>query len=599
MAGYFDEADLERVRQAIDIAELIGGYVSLKRRGQGDFWGQCPFHSEKSASFHVRTDRGMYHCFGCGKGGNVFSFLMEVERLSFNEAVRFLAEKAGVPLPERQATPGNAAASSERDRLFIANSVAERWFHERLAKTPRSREAEKALEYLSGRGINLEIINRFKIGFSEVDWEGLVKYASRSGVGGDALAEAGLANRRKDGSGFFDRFRARVMFPIQSLSGKAIAFGGRRIEGITPEEDQAKYVNSPETAIYRKGEHLYGLYTAREEIRRAQTAYLVEGYIDLLALVQAGILNGVASLGTALTENQAKLIGRFTGRVIVVYDGDTAGINAAVRAADVLTVAGIEVRMAPLPEGEDPDSLLRKLGAEALKATLERNQSFVQFRLAAAGAKGGMGQNELLTISRSLLETIQSVRDALQRDLLISELSDRTGLRREALDSVVRVARPRAEELPPTKEGLVVGSDEVAEQGLLKEVIGTPHLIPEAMESITPEHFTNPLLKSLYLALEEAFLSGGTTHVAALSDRIADPMLKAFIAEAALARENVDPEKAGEGVRDCIRTLIRRELLRRRSELKNMLRDALETGAETRPINIELNDLNRQINSLQ
>jgi len=598
MSGYFDEADLERVRQAIDIAELIGGYVSLKRRGQGDYWGQCPFHSEKSASFHVRSDRGMFHCFGCGKGGNVFSFLMEVERLSFNEAVRFLAEKAGVPLPERVSGPG-AAASSERERLFVANSVAERWFHERLAKALRSREAEKALEYLLGRGINLEIINRFKIGFAEADWEGLVKFASRSGVAGDALAEAGLASRRKDGSGFVDRFRTRVMFPIQSLSGKAVAFGGRRIEGITPEDDQAKYVNSPETSIYRKGEHLYGLYTAREEIRRTQTAYLVEGYIDLLALVQAGILNGVASLGTSLTENQAKLIGRFTSRVVVVYDGDSAGINAAIRAADVLTLAGIEVRMAPLPEGEDPDSVLRKEGAEALKENLGKNQSFVQFRLGAAGARRNMGQAELLTVSRGLLETIRSVRDALQRDLLISELSDRTGLRREALDSVARVGRPRADELPPTKEGLIVAPDEVSERDLLKDLIGSPFLIPEAMESVSPDLFSNPLLKSLYLALEEAYLSGGVTNVAALSDRIADPMLKAFVAEAALARENVDPEKAREGVRDCIKTLMRRELLKRRTELKNLLQQAHDSGAESRPIILELIDLDRRLNSLQ
>jgi len=596
MPGFYEEADLDRVRYSVDIAELIGGYITLKRRGPGDFWGSCPFHSEKTASFHVRADRGMFHCFGCGKGGNIFTFVMEMERLGFNEAVRFIAERGGVPLPERQAS-SSSSGSTERERLFAANSLALRWFSDRLAKTPRSRAAQTALEYLTGRGVNAEIIQRFQIGFAEPEWDGLVNYASRMGTPGDLLAEASLALRRKDGTGFFDRFRARVIFPIISLAGKPVAFGGRRIEGLTPEDDHGKYVNSNETAVYRKGEHLYGLFTARESIREMKQAYLVEGYIDLLALVQAGILNGVASLGTALTELQAKLLGRFAPRVCVVYDGDAAGIAAGVRAADVLTLAGLEVRLAPLPAGEDPDSLLRKSGAEGLKEALSREQSFVQFRLNAE-LDGESGQAALINAAKGVLETIRSVRDPLQRDLLLKELESLTGFRREAIDSAAgRALSPdRAETVRMAT--LAIQPEETPERDLLKALLARPARLPEAMEAIPSDSFRNPLLKSLYIALEQAYLSGETINPAALSDRISDVGLKAFIASAATDPLS-DQDSSEIAVGDCIRRLLRRNLAGRRLEIQGELQSLRLSGGDSRPLLTELVELDRRLNALR
>ncbi len=598
--SYFDESDIDRVRQAADIAEVIGGYVTLKRRGATEYWGRCPFHTEKTSSFHVRADREMFHCFGCGKGGNVFSFVMEMERITFAEAVRFLAERYHIPLPERVA-PVGGPSSSERERLFVANSLAARWFHDRLAKTPRSREAQLAHEYLLGRGITPELISRFQIGFAEPGWDGLVQFAQRSGVSGESLAEGSLASKRRDGSGFVDRFRARVVFPIHSLAGRPVAFGARRVEGITPEEEQAKYINSNETAVYRKGEHLYGLYMARDEIRRAKLAYLVEGYIDLLALVQAGILNGVASLGTALTEAQARLLGRFTGKVVVVYDGDAAGSSASIRAADTWTLAGIEVKMSALPAGEDPDSLLRKQGADTLKQALAQERSFVQFRLEASGAERGMGQSEVLTAAKGLLETIRSVSDPLQRDLLLTELANLTGLRRDALDKViVGMGRPATAPSPESQRGgLTINSDEVPERDLLKWLVGHPELIPVAMESLAAEQISNLLLRSLYLTFEQSYIQGDRTEMAALPDRINDPDLRAFVAEASLEGAQSSGDDALMAVRDCIRLIMRRELTREKDQLDRDLQSAKQDGGDIRSLRQQSVELNRRINSLQ
>lgn len=597
MSPYFDDSDIEKVRQATDIAELIGGYVTLKRKGAADLWGRCPFHSEKSASFHVRSDRGMFHCFGCGKGGNAVTFLMEIERLTFQEAVKFLAERAGIPLTVVAGRDGGAGGQ-ERERLFHACGLAARWFHERLTSTPRSHEAQGAFEYLAGRGIGLEIIRRFQIGFAEAGWDALVSFAARSGVGGDSLFHAGLASQRRDGSGFVDRFRARVVFPIVSLSGKPVAFGARRIEGITPAEDDAKYVNSAETAIYHKGEHLYGLLAARDDIRRAGMAYLVEGYIDLTALVQAGVLNGVASLGTALTEAQARLLGRFAGRVCVVYDGDAAGVTAAIRAADVLTLAGLEVRMAMLAAGDDPDSLLHRDGREALLEALRQERSFVQFRLDAAGADRRLGQAELLTAVRGVIETIRAVGDPLQRELLLEELAARTGLRRDAIERAAAGAARISPEVAFVKSGLAVTPDQVAERDLLKALLGHPELIPEAMERVAADQFENPLLKALYLSLEQAFFSGAAPDIRALPDYVADPAQKAFIADAALAGGSITLEDARTALLDCVRQFERRTLMRKRESLEQDIRSA-ENGTSARHLLGRLAELNRQLNALQ
>jgi DNA primase len=598
MAPYFDDGDLEKVRLATDIVELIGGYVTLKRRGQMDYWGPCPFHSEKTASFHVRPDRGMFHCFGCGKGGNVFAFLMEMERISFAEAVTTLAERASITLTTRKKEE-TGIQTQERDRLFHACSLAARWFQERLTTINRSSEAEATLDYLRRRGIESDVVKQFGIGFAEYSWDGLVNYATRSGVTADDLVTAGLAVRRKDGSGVVDRFRARLMFPIINLSGKAVAFGGRRIDGVTPDDEIPKYVNSPETTLYKKGDILYGLHLARDTIRRSGYAYLVEGYLDLIALNRAGILNGVASLGTALTEAQAQLLSRFGKRVVVVYDGDSAGIAAAIRATDILVSTGLEARLAMLPGGEDPDSLLTKQGREALIDALQNEKSFVQFRLQSAIGDRKLGQAEMLAEVRGLLQTVRAVRDPLQRDMLMNEIASLTGLYRDALERATADVKPSGAETMVGKDTLEIPPDQIPERDLLQAIIGHPALIQEAIESVAADQIEHPGLRSIYILLEQGYFTGKPVDVRALPNQLSDSILKAFIAESAIAGEMTSDESAQQAMHDCVDRIRRRMLLREKQELTQLIRQQTDQPNGGRELLGRLADVERQLRLLQ
>ena len=352
MANLYDNSFTDRVRDTVNIVEVISDYVNVKQVSGGDFLGLCPFHNEKTPSFRIHPEQGFYKCFGCGRGGNVFTFIMEMEGLSFPEALKTLAEKAGLELPEQVTDPNYQKQRNEREKLFHAMQRAANWFHSRLTGgiskanpttfKPISENGQKALKYLLDRGIDSNIITRYQIGWAESEWDGLVKAAQKSGVQGQLLVQAGLGHQKRDGQGFVDKFRARIMFPILNLAGKPVAFGGRRVDGITQDSENAKYINSPETTVYHKSEHLYGLYNSREFIRQQDAVYVVEGYTDLLALVQAEVNNVVASLGTAFTPTQARLIRRFTKNVFIVYDSDVAGIEAAVRAANILVQSGLE-----------------------------------------------------------------------------------------------------------------------------------------------------------------------------------------------------------------------------------------------------------------
>lgn len=598
----FDDSDIERVRNAVDIAEVIGGYVTLKRRGAGDLWGRCPFHSEKTASFHVRSDRGMFHCFGCGKGGNAFTFIMEMERLTFAEAVRLLADRAGITLRERRDSAASERARSETDRLTAVNAFAARWFHSHLTGANLTAEAARARDYLAGRGVTGDIVKRFQIGWAKSGWDGLVSDANKAGLSGEILTQAGLAYKRKDGTGHIDKFRARIIFPIHSLSGKVVAFGGRRIDGITPEDDVAKYINTPETTIYQKGEHLYGLYVARETIRKEDAAYLVEGYIDLLALVQAGILNSVASLGTALTEAQARLLSRFCSRAAIVYDADDAGVSAALRAADILTIAGIEVLLAKLPAGEDPDSLLRKQGKETLVDALHKTVSFVEFRLNATGVSRSSSQNALLTAARSVLHTIGLIRDPLRRDLLLNELAQKSGLRRDAIDKALKdkssIGISDLDEPVVRRPTLNFQSDQTLERDLLRNLLAHPELVHLALNDLTSEYIEHPILRELFIDIEQNYLRGVRIDPAALASRYSDPVVVEFITAAALDPTATGVEAAAEAIRGCVQKLILRPLKRLRADLELQIAEAQRMGESTQGLVRELVAIQKRIRGL-
>lgn len=607
MSGYIDDTVVEKVRNAINIAEVIGGYINLKRKGQGDYWGRCPFHQEKTASFHVRPDRGMFHCFGCGKGGNVFTFLMEIEGVSFSEAVKMLAERVGIEIKTTVDTKSSAQVRNHKDMLFQATEIAESWFHNNLLKTNRSKEATTAYNYLINRGLTPEMILKYRLGWAESGWDGLIQYAERKGVKGSILAEVGLASQRKDKTGFVDRFRARIIFPIQNLSGKPIAFGARRLDGVTPDDDEAKYINSPESVVYSKGNNLYGLFTARESIRKTGHAWMVEGYTDLLALIQAGLDNSVASLGTALTIDQAKLINRFTSKVIVVYDSDEAGQNAAKRSADVLTQAGLDARMVILPAGEDPDSLLQREGKDLLIETLKHDLSFVEFYLTTTLKKQGRDSlheadnAEKLSAARSLMEIIQNIPSAGQRDLLKAELAQTIGIQPHALESELNRFRTRFAEQDDavSDQRLNVPPDAVPERDLLKSLLAQPQLIAEKLPELSSDMFSFQPLKSIYTTLEKAILKGERIEMSSLPERFNDPRIRSFIAEAILPGYDETIDDARNTIKAALKLIQLRELKRQYSDLERRIQIAARDGKPLRDLMLESRELTMKMQDLK
>ena len=397
---------IEEVRGLTDIVDVVGDYVRLKKRGS-NFVGLCPFHGEKTPSFNVNPGMGIYKCFGCGEGGDVFSFVSQIEGLSFPEAVRLLAERAGVVLPEESA-PGEEA--SENESIYHALRFAARFFHQSLADDG----AEEARRILKDRSISPESVKTFGLGFAPDGWDHLLQEALRAPIETEILEKAGLIIERKDGSGHYDRYRYRLIFPIFSHVGKVLGFGGRIIR----EDDEPKYINSPETPVYNKSRVLYGLYHAKNAIRSREEAILVEGYTDVISLYQAGVQHVVASSGTALTPDQVGALSRYAKTIVLLYDADKAGLRAALRGIDLILKSGLIPYAVRLPDGDDPDSYVREHGGPAFEAYLkDHRQHFVDFIHENARAAGSMETPEgRAAVQRTIVQSIALIPDDLVRE---------------------------------------------------------------------------------------------------------------------------------------------------------------------------------------
>ena len=414
------EDKIEEVRAASDIVEVVGEYVQLKRRGS-NFVGLCPFHKEKTPSFNVNPGLGIFKCFGCSAGGNAFQFLMRIENLEFPEAVKVLAGRAGIVIPETQ---DQERQSSEVESIYHALRFAGRFFYQALTQTDAGKPA---LDYLTDRGFSPKIIKKFGLGYAPAGWDELIKAAEKDSIDVAYLEKAGLIIAKKDGQGHYDRYRDRVIFPIFSHLGKVIGFGGRILK---PSEKQPKYINSPETRVYHKSKVLYGLYQARQAIRKREEVLLVEGYTDVISLYQAGIEHVVASSGTALTREQIKLIKRYAKRVLVLYDSDSAGASAALRGIDLLLADGMTVYGLELPDGEDPDSFVRNQGADAFEQHLHNNrQDFIEFMHGLARRSGQLdtpeGEAEL---TRSIIASIAQMPDVAMHEPFVRRASHVLGM---------------------------------------------------------------------------------------------------------------------------------------------------------------------------
>ncbi len=411
------EDTIRQVRESVDVVEVVSEYVSLKKRGGKNYFGLCPFHQEKTPSFSVNSELQIFRCFGCGKSGNVITFLMEIERIDFIDAVRRLGERCGIPIDEKSGQTG------QNEALYKANELAFKYFRHRLTKMD-GEDIKFARKYLRDRGITEEIEAKFEIGLSPPGWDSLIQLASKRGINADVLERAGLAIRKEAG-GWYDRFRGRLMFPIRNAGSKVVAFGGRILHE-DPQHPAPKYLNSPETGIYHKGKLVYGLAQARDAMRMENTAILVEGYTDLIALHRVGLGHAVASLGTALTSDQALLIKRFANRVIMLYDADAAGISAASRGADILVGADLDVRIALMPEGEDPDTLIQAGGRESMDIVLENAEPLIDFKIGYFRKQGQFstpqGQTEA---TRAIIDTLRRVPDRITRQYAIHEAAEK------------------------------------------------------------------------------------------------------------------------------------------------------------------------------
>jgi DNA primase len=421
---------LDQVRQANDIVEVINGYFPLKRRG-ANFLALCPFHKEKTPSFNVHPGKQIYHCFGCGAGGDVFGFVMKYENLPFMDAVRRLAERGGVHLEVTQA-PGTPTRD-EKDALFKLHEAVTLFFHHNLL-TEKSAEPGRA--YLKKRQIPVEVIKRWRLGYAPDAWDGLIQWARGKGFKLGLLADAGLVVPREGSDGFYDRFRGRMMIPIADDQGRVVAFSGRIL---TDAKDQPKYVNSPETAIFQKGRILFALDRARQAIQDAQHVIVCEGQLDTIACHEAGFSNVVAPQGTAFTEQHARMLKRFTDEVVLMFDGDEAGQNAAVRNAEPLWELGVIVRVALLPGKHDPDSFLKEEGAEKLRALLGGAPSFFDFLLDRLSrqhdARTDRGKRQ---IAEEMVPWLCRLRDPIQQARFAEMTAKRLGVREEAVRQAMR-----------------------------------------------------------------------------------------------------------------------------------------------------------------
>ncbi|MGI6451687.1 MAG: DNA primase [Desulfitobacteriia bacterium] len=434
MDNRLPEELIEEVRQQADIVEIISEHVVLKRTGK-NYLGLCPFHSEKTPSFNVNPDKQMFYCFGCQTGGNVFTFLMKMQNLTFIEAVKSVAARSGIALPERELSPQEKKKEQKRKRFKEIHEWAANYFSSVLLNRP---EGRTGLEYLKSRNINRETIKLFRLGYAPDKWDGLLNEMAEKGVTPEELVQFGLAvqkTKEKDGSvGFYDRFRGRVIFTILDLHSSPIAFGGRVLDDSLP-----KYLNSPETAFFHKGSNLYGLHYAYRGIREAGYALLLEGYMDTIMVCQAGFTNAVASLGTALTRDQAKLLKKYAHKVVIGYDSDSAGVQAALRAGEILLEEGFQVQVLRLEDAKDPDEFLKKHTPEEFKEQLNKALTFIEYKYKILAEnnppKTIPDKAELI---RKLAPNILKIASAAEREGYERYLSLELGLTLEAVQDEIK-----------------------------------------------------------------------------------------------------------------------------------------------------------------
>ncbi|HHY72981.1 MAG TPA: DNA primase [Bacillus bacterium] len=548
MGNRIPEETIEEIRNKVDIVDVISEYVQLKKQGR-NYFGLCPFHGEKTPSFSVSAEKQIYHCFGCGAGGNVFSFLMNIDNCSFFEAVSALATKLHINLPIKSEADYAPGQSQDYAEMFRAHELLQKLYHHFLVNT---KEGSEALQYLQKRGFTEEAITRFQIGYAPNTWDVAARFLDKRGFNLYEMDKAGLIARRESDGTYFDRFRNRIMFPIWDHQGRTIAFGGRILF-----EGEPKYLNSPETRIFNKSKTLYGLHLARAEIRKKEQIILFEGYVDVISAYLAGVENGVASLGTSLTDEQARIIRRNTGSVVICYDADDAGINAAYRATTILTNAGCTVRVAKLPEGYDPDEYIQTYGKESFhKKVVGTSQPLMAFKLDfLKRGKNLNDEGELFAYIEEVLAEISTLPKAVERDRYLRQLSDEFSISLDALKSeqyqiyrrlrknkdISAFNRNNNNNYPKTiiaKKKLLPAYHN-AERIILAHMLRNEEITNQIKEQIGCS-FNIDVHNAIALFIYGYYEEGNSPSIGAILQRIEDEELKRIVSELAMLDINID-----------------------------------------------------------
>src|SRR5438876_1218047 len=469
----FPQTFIDDLKRQADIVRIVQDYVTLKKTG-ANWVACCPFHKETKPSFSVNPTKEIFYCFGCQKGGSVFNFVMEIERVTFPEAIKIVAEKSGVPLPKLIDHGRFEARQRESDQVIELNQWALQWWETQLEN--KTAPAKAAREYLKERGITEETIKTFHLGFAPDAWEALSSHLRQKGASQEQLERSGLVVKKDEG-GSYDRFRGRLIFPVFDAQGKPIAFGGRTLDP----EGEPKYLNSPETSAYTKGRHLFGLNLTRDEVRRQGFAILVEGYLDLIVPYQFGVRNVVASLGTALTPEQVKLIGRFARKVVVNYDGDRAGVQAAKRAIETLLTEDLEVKVLVLPDNADPDDFIRKHGVSEYQRRRGEAQPHIQFVIDQAVRDRNLhSPADKAAAIEETLPFVRAVRSRIQKreyfDIAMDALRVQADQRRELWQRIRTGASTDAATVQELVKRSPASRPTVAEEKLLALVLANEEL---------------------------------------------------------------------------------------------------------------------------
>lgn len=552
----FPPAFIDELVARNPIEDVVGQYVNLKRSG-GNMFGLCPFHGEKTASFSVAPDKGIYYCFGCHKGGGVINFQMEVEGLSYPDAVRALAKRCGMTVPEDEQYQSRY---HQQERLWALHKEAARFFHSQLY-APVGKDA---LNYALGRGMPKSTLTTFGIGYAPDSWDSMVKAMRAKGYTDQELIDSGLVTKSQKNGNLFDRFRDRLMFPIIDVRGNVIGFGGRIMKN---DKDAAKYLNSPETLIFNKRKNLFALNLAKKS--KLGYLILVEGYMDAIALHQYGFDCAVASLGTALTEDGATLLSKYTDQVVLIYDGDTAGQNATKRAIPILEKAGLQVKVLQMRDAKDPDEFLKKFGADKFKVLLEESSNRVEYQLNAIAKKYDLREDDqkvkFLSECADLISTLSS---PVQREIYGGRVAEKAKISADAMKLEISRAWKRRQyqqkkkqeaiDLAPAKalqpKSRTIRYDNVksamAEECVIAQILREPALLDQT-KGLTAEMFSSKLLGSVYGQLKNRHDAGMDVSVAVLTELSSEEM--SHITAITQRQQETVSEKA---LADCVRTIL-------------------------------------------